>query len=540
MPLDVSIHVDAGDELGPFEPIHRFFGADEPNYAYMPDGERLLGEIGRLGEAQTYFRAHNLMTSGDGTPALKWGSTGMYSEDADGGPVYDWTIVDKIFDAYLDNGVKPYVQIGFMPEAMSVRPRPYQHGWKPGDPYGDIFTGWSYPPKDYRAWHDLVAAWVGHCLERYGRNEVEQWYWETWNEPNGSNGYWRGTPEEFRKLHDHAVDAVRSALPTAKVGGPDTAGPGGQWMRDFLDHCLRGTNHATGATGTPLDFVAFHAKGVPEFTDGHVRMGIAPHLREVDKGFGIVASYPELRRTPIVIGECDPDGCAACSAEVYPPNAYRNTSLYASYTAASFARLHELADVHGVNLEGALTWSFEFEDEPIFAGFRALATTGGVTLPVFNVLRMFARMTGRRVKARSDLAVALEEMMRVGVRGERPDVSAMAALDDRALRVLVWNYHDDDLPGPDAEVALRLERLPIDAGTMRLTEFRVDGEHGNAHTAWTRMGAPAEPTGEQLAALIEAGRLHELRSSTVPVGDAGASITAVVPRQGVSLLEFTW
>ncbi|GAB4005176.1 hypothetical protein GCM10029992_52310 [Glycomyces albus] len=268
MALNVSIRVDAGDELGPFEPIYRFFGADEPNYAYMPDGERLLGQIGRLGAAQTYFRAHNLMTSGDGTPALKWGSTGMYSEDAEGGPVYDWTIVDKIFDAYLDNGVKPYVQIGFMPEAMSVRPRPYRHRWRPGDPYGDIFTGWSHPPKDYRAWRDLVAAWVGHCLERYGRNEVEQWYWETWNEPNGSNGYWRGTPEEFRKLHDHAVDAVRSVLPTAKVGGPHTAGPGGQWMRDFLDHCLRGTNHATGATGTPLDFVAFHAKGCPNSSTG--------------------------------------------------------------------------------------------------------------------------------------------------------------------------------------------------------------------------------------------------------------------------------
>ena len=97
-----------------------------------------------------------------------------------------------------------------------------------------------------------------------------------WNEPN--IGYWRGTPEEFYKLHDYAVAGVRRALPTARVGGPDVAGSGGEFMRDFLEHCLRGTNYATGETGTPTDFISFHAKGVAEFIDGHVRMGIANQL----------------------------------------------------------------------------------------------------------------------------------------------------------------------------------------------------------------------------------------------------------------------
>ena len=115
-----------------------------------------------------------------------------------------------------------------------------------------------------------------HCVETYGRAEVEQWYWEVWNEPN--IGYWHGTPEEFHKLHDYAIDAVRRALPTARVGGPDTAGSGGTFMREFLEHCLRGTNYATGEIGTPLDFVSFHAKGAPTFVDGHVRMGIANQL----------------------------------------------------------------------------------------------------------------------------------------------------------------------------------------------------------------------------------------------------------------------
>jgi xylan 1,4-beta-xylosidase len=162
-------------------------------------------------------------------------------------------------------------------------------------------------------------------------------------------------------------------------------------MRAFLEHCLRGTNYVTGKVGTPLDFVAFHAKGAPVYTNDHVRMGIATHLRTIDDGFRIIASYPELKGKPIVIGESDPEGCAACQG---PQLAYRNGTMYSSYTAASFARKHDLADKHGVNLEGALTWAFEFEDQPYFAGFRSLASNG-IDKPVLNVFRMFSQMSGQ-------------------------------------------------------------------------------------------------------------------------------------------------
>jgi hypothetical protein len=123
--------VDAAEPKGELRPIWRFFGADEPNYAYMKHGQKLLAELGELGRTQVYFRAHNLLTSGDGTPALKWGSTGAYSEDATGRPVYNWTILDRIFDTYRERGVRPYVQIGFMPKDLSSKPEPYQHQWTP-------------------------------------------------------------------------------------------------------------------------------------------------------------------------------------------------------------------------------------------------------------------------------------------------------------------------------------------------------------------------------------------------------------------------
>src|SRR4026208_369419 len=134
----VTIRVDAAKTTGDLKPIWRFFGADEPNYAYMKDGSKLLGELGDLRRGEGFFRTHNLLTSGDGTPALKWGSTNAYREDGQGRPIYDWTIVDRIFDAYLTRGVRPYVQIGFRPKALSGKPEPYQHQWTPKAKYDEI------------------------------------------------------------------------------------------------------------------------------------------------------------------------------------------------------------------------------------------------------------------------------------------------------------------------------------------------------------------------------------------------------------------
>jgi xylan 1,4-beta-xylosidase len=530
----VVIRVDAGTRKGELKPIWRFFGADEPNYAYMKHGRKLLAELGELRSKQVFFRTHNLLSSGDGTPALKWGSTGAYSEDAEGKPVYNWTILDRIFDTYLERGVRPYVQIGFMPKDLSIKPEPYQHKWTPRARYDEIYTGWAYPSKDYNKWAELVFHWTKHCVEKYGRAEVDSWYWEVWNEAN--IGYWRGTPEEFRKLHDYAVDAVRRALPTAKVGGPDTAGSGGKFTRDFLEHCLRGTNYATGKVGTPIDFVSFHAKGSPIYTNGHVRMGIANQLRTIDEGFRIVASYPELKGKPIVIGESDPEGCAACQG---PQLAYRNGTMYSSYTAASFARKHELAEKHGVNLEGALTWAFEFEDQPYFAGFRSLASNG-IDKPVLNVFRMFARMSGERLAVESDRAVPLDAILGSGVRTD-PDVGAQASLDKGRLCVLVWHYHDDDVPGPEAEVQLRLDNLPPRAGDLRVQQFRIDEDHSNAYIAWQLMGAPQQPTPEQYELLEKAGQLTEVAEPIV-VTDEGSTVflNFQLPRQAVSLLQLTW
>src|SRR6187401_241353 len=147
-----NINIDLKKELGEMKPIWAWFGYDEPNYTYMKDGKKLLSEIAALSPVPVFVRAHNLLTSGDGTAALKWGSTNAYTEDATGNPIYNWKIVDSIFDTYIKRGMRPLAQMGFMPEALSVNPQPYQHNWQPGQPYSNINTGWRYPPKDYEKW----------------------------------------------------------------------------------------------------------------------------------------------------------------------------------------------------------------------------------------------------------------------------------------------------------------------------------------------------------------------------------------------------
>ncbi|HEX8020972.1 GH39 family glycosyl hydrolase, partial [Mucilaginibacter sp.] len=154
------ITINLHDQVGDMYPVWAWFGHDEPNYTYMKDGRKLLTELSALSPVPVRMRVHNLLTSGDGTAALKWGSTNAYTEDANGNPVYNWHLVDSIFDTYIKLGMKPYAQVGFMPEALSTHPKPYRHYWKPGDNYDDVYTGWAYPPKDYNKWEELVYQWV--------------------------------------------------------------------------------------------------------------------------------------------------------------------------------------------------------------------------------------------------------------------------------------------------------------------------------------------------------------------------------------------
>jgi len=533
----VIVKVDAAAVGQPFPHTWAYFGYDEPNYTYAENGQKLLSELGRLSPVPVYIRTHNLLTSGNGEGALKWGSTNAYTEDTAGHPVYDWSILDRIFDVILNAKARPLVEIGFMPEALSTHPQPYRHSW----PNGPLWTGWAYPPKDYQKWEDLVYHWVRHALGRYGEDEVRTWNWEVWNEPD--IGYWQGTWEEYYRLYDHAAHAVKRAFPEARVGGPDSTGPAdakaADFLRQFLEHCAQGTNFATGTRGAPLDFVTFHAKGNPSLVNDHVRMGIRRQLDSATGGFRIVSAFPEFKTLPIILGESDPEGCAACSARQYPQNAYRNGPLYPCYTAEALARLEELAAKYSINLAGVVTWAFEFEGQPYFEGFRSLATNG-IDKPVLNVFRMLGKMDGGQLPAVSDAALPLNSILRSGV-SDQADVQALATGGKDKLSVMVWNYHDDEAAAPAARVELILQNLPTRAVRLRVRDYRIDANHSNSFAAWKEMGAPQQPTPEQYRRLENAGQLEEMAPPTPLKASNGEwRMTLELPRHAVSLLEVAW
>ena len=288
---EVHIQVRFDQSEGPLRPVWNYFGYDEPNYTYAPNGQKLLGELAALDSTPAYVRVHNLLTTGDGSASLKWGSTNVYTEDASGHQVYSWTILDRIFDTFHQAGIKPLVEIGFMPEALSTHPELYRHNF-PKISVGGIYTGWAYPPKDYQKWSELVFQFVQHLRRRYGDAEVRTWLWEVWNEPD--IGYWQGTQEEFFKLYDLTVESVLRAFPEAKIGGPDTTGPGsskaGDFLRAFLEHCAHEKNFANGKIGSHLDFISFHPKGSPTWQGDHVQMGIDRQFTAIQEGFRIVAT----------------------------------------------------------------------------------------------------------------------------------------------------------------------------------------------------------------------------------------------------------
>jgi xylan 1,4-beta-xylosidase len=396
------------------------------------------------------------------------------------------------------------------------------------------------PPKDYARWQELCRVLAEHLVQRYGRDEVLRWYFEVWNEPDID--YWHSTPEEYFQLYDYAVAGVRAALPGARVGGPATTGPRDErayvFLNNFLHHVQSGPNASTGGL-VPLDFISFHAKGSPSFQDGGVTMGLNSELTDVDRGFALIASFPQFRHLPIILSEADPEGCAACSSRVNPANNYRNGTLYPAYTAAALKALFELQDRHGVNLASMLSWSFEFEDKDYFEGFRSLASNG-IDKPILNLFRMLGLMSGNRVRISSTGAVPLDTLISTGVR-QASDVDALATRDAHSAAVLLWNYGDLNIPAPSRPTVISVQGLPTGIQRVLLQNFRIDESHSNAYAAWQAMGSMQHLDAEHYARLQAAGQLQSLTSPQwLDVHQGGVEITTSLPHESVSLLLLAW
>jgi xylan 1,4-beta-xylosidase len=199
----------------------------------------------------------------------------------------------------------------------------------------------------------------------------------------------------------------------------------------------------------------------------------------------------------------------------------------------------ELAGRRGTNIEGMLSWAFEFEDQPYFEGFRTLATNG-VDKPVLNFFRVAGLMHGDRIKVESSGRVALDRVLQEGVVGA-PDVDALATRSDHEIAAMIWNYHDDDVPAPEASVDLKIQGIPDAARHVLLRHYRIDQTHSNAYTMWKNLGSPQNPSPEQYVALVTAGQLQELDSPQwVEVKHGEVKLNFKLPRHAVSLLQLSW
>ncbi len=267
-------------------------------------------------------------------------------------------------------------------------------------------------------------------------------------------------------------------------------------------------------------------------------MSVAAQLRAAERGMKIFAADPRWRNTPVILGEFDPEGCAACKG---PQNAYRNGPLYGVSVAEAEMRLYELARRNGVNLQGAVTWAFEFEDQPAFAGYRELATNG-IDKPVLNVFRMMGMLGAGKPGAQwlaveSDGARSVDDILEHGVTGA-PDVNAVATRNGDEIDILIWNYHDADVEAPPASVSLQIDGLKEH---LVETEYLVDRTHSNGYTAWLKMGIPANPDNSQQAALEKSAQLEEVGQDEAVhwiQGKKGTTLLALaLPRQAVALIR---
>ena len=531
MAQTVNITVDGTATGTPLKTVWSWYGYDEGNYTTTQPSKDLLQTVVNANREQVYIRSHFLLNTTSGAPGLKWGSTDVYTEN-NLVPVYNWVRLDSITDAVVNGGGLPYAQFSFMPQALTTATTISYRNSSTTALDGGCF----YPPKDYTKWAGLVSAWVQHAKDRYP-NVEQKWVWELWNEPD--IGYWHGTTADYQKLFDYTEQAVHSVLPNAQLSGPEMAGSSN--IGAFLQHCATGTNYATGQIGTRLDQVSFHAKGGTAVTGGHVRMDLGNQLRLHRTGFNSIATINngQFKSKPIVVGEADPDGCAACPQDQYPADAYRNVPAYGAYEAAMMKHSLTLADSLGVNLRALLAWAWLFNDQPYFRGFRTLSSNG-IHKPVLNVFKMLGKLKGNRVPVTSSGALGLASILTNGVRGTQPDIDGMATKSDSLVQLLMWNYHDDLVQVTPAAINLTIKVPSTFPSQVYVTHWRMDTTHSNAYTKWIALGSPQSPTQAQLDTLHKYMQLETLSPvQTVPVSNGQISLSFTLPRFGVSLIEVT-
>jgi xylan 1,4-beta-xylosidase len=454
-----------------------------------------------------YIRFHNIFHD----------EVGLLTLDKAGRPVYNFSYVDQIYDGLLENGVRPFVEIGFMPAALTSNVESIMSFW---------YRPNVAPPKDYAGWDVLVRNFAAHLVERYGIDEVAKWYFEVWNEPNIE--FWSGTPRQptYFELYAHTARDLKSINPRLRVGGPATAQAA--WITDFLRYAS--------SNGAPVDFVSSHvyANDTPQDVFGETGAISRRHMvcRAVKKLRDEIrdSPYPTL---PLIVSEFNAS---------YKNEPEVTDSIFMGPWIADTIR--QCAG----SVELMSYWSFSdvFEEQgvvrtPFYGGFGLVAERG-IPKPAYNAFALLHKLGEQRIPVDSDSALVTRRA-------------------DGTLVIAMWNYSDPDAPADrnlptaamparspaeaaaapaqsaqSAQSAEKRFRVTIDGfGAARARLWRLDADHGNVLRAFDAMGRPAFPSPPQIAQLRAASRL----SPQEELGQQAGQFEIGVPRQGLVVVEIS-
>ena len=384
--------------------------------------------------------------------AILHDEVGVYNEDEHGNAVYNFAYVDQIYDGLLHNGVRPVVEISFMPKKLAFNPDALHPFW-----YKQNVS----PPKSMERWDDLMKHFAQHLVDRYGIDEVSQWYFEVWNEPNID--FWNGIPRQksYFELYEHTARDLKSVNPRLRVGGPATAAAA--WVDDFLKFAAQ--NHV------PVDFVSSHGYADDTVEDMFGTNEDLPMDDRVCRAIGKVKKQIQasaMPKLPLFWTEWNVQGM----------NESRDTSFVGTGLANTIRECDGLVDMMSF-------WTFSdvFEEGgPIakpFNGEFGLRAKGGINKPSYYDFGLLHRLGDERIATSSaDVIVTRRK--------------------DGTLAVAVWNKVDPDQAGARKDIQMVFRGIPGDAS---VSISRVDDRHGNTLAAYKAMGSPLDPTEEQVEQL---------------------------------------
>ena len=409
---------------------------------------------------------------------------GVYDEDGQGQPIYNFSYVDEIYDGLLANHVRPFVELSFMPNKLAAHDIHQAFWYKPN----------ISPPKDWPRWDALVDALVRHLVDRYGVDEVSQWYFEVWNEPNLD--FWGGEPKQqsYWDLYDHTALAIKRVSSRLRVGGPATAQAA--WVDAFIRHCAE--QHV------PVDFASTHVYGNDPAPEVFGTPGEVPRnqmvCRAVDKVHQQIknSTMPKL---PLIWSEFN------ASYKNEPD--VTDAAYMGPWLADTIRQCDGLVDAMSY-------WTFSdvFEEQgvvktPFYGGFGVMSAYS-IPKPAFNAFKLLHGLGEERVDLDSDFALLTRRK-------------------DGTLVLAVWNYSPPEQAGSPKTITLRFKGSKATHAAIS----RVDGEHGDFHSAYEKMGSPSYPTQKQIEELRHASDLPPPEVRQIKDGE----LTLALPGHGLALIE---